>query len=405
MRRNQMIHFSICLPTRNRQSYCIETIRALAASDRKDFEVLVGDNSDDGSVLTDFFANELRDRRFRLIGPEDTVLPMVDNWERLVAETRGRWVSVIGDDDYIDPALLLVLKYYERLFPEVEAVSWARMHFNWPDNRPNPALSVVPVSHDTYVAIKSDVQNRLYRWSEGSRRPAAGFGVYHGALRKTLLDRIKRKYGGRYFEHPVVDFESTCKTIREARMLVHCQRPLSVLGACAASNSAGTRSQKALIERVETFKKETRGKIDMDDPVFPFPISDKGASVCATIASTTSWFCRTYGIDLTGFPENFARAAADELRYTINEEEHAAKRAFFERGFDAWEGGKWRDCFEPLPYRGDHSVNEICGVLKDYLYIREDAEPSRTPAEFYHFGEHAILPIKHLASGIRVFAR
>ena len=400
-----MIHLSICLPTRNRQSYCIETIRALAASDRKDFEVLVGDNSDDGSVLADFFANELRDRRFQLIGPEDTVLPMVDNWERLAAKTRGRWVSVIGDDDYIDPGLALVLKYYERIFPEVEAISWARMHFNWPDNRPNPALSVVPVSHDTYVAIKSDVQNRLYRWSEGTRRPAAGFGVYHGALRKTLLDRIKRKYGGRYFEHPVVDFESTCKTIREARMMVHCQRPLSVLGACAASNSAGTRSQKALIERVETFKKETRGKVDMDDPVFPFPISDKGASVCATIASTTSWFCRTYGIDLTGFPENFARAAVDELRYTIIEEEHAAKKAFFERGFDAWEGGKWRDCFKPLPFRGDRSVNEICGVLKDYLYIREDAEPSRTPAEFYHFGEHAILPIKHLASGTRVFAR
>ncbi|WP_047031127.1 glycosyltransferase family A protein [Hoeflea sp. IMCC20628] len=400
-----MIQLSICLPTRNRQTYCIETIRALAASDRTDFEVIVGDNSDDGSVLADFFATDFHDSRFRLIGPEDTVLPMVDNWERLAGQAKGRWVSVIGDDDYLDPKLVLLLKYYERLYPEVEAVSWARMSFNWPDNRPSPALSVLPVSHETLVVIKSDVQDRLFRWSEGTRRPAGGFGVYHGAIRKSLMERIKRKYGGRYFEHPVVDFESTCKTIREARMLVHCQRPLSVLGACAASNSAGTKSQKTLIERARVFKEETRGKVDMDDPVFPFPISDKGASICASIASTTSWFCRTYGIDLTGFPENFARAAVDELKNVHVKQDYEDKRAFFERGFDTWENGKWRECFKPLPFQGERSTNEMCGVLKDYLYIREDADPSQTPAEFYRFGEHAILPVEHVASGVRTFAR
>ncbi|MDP3525102.1 MAG: glycosyltransferase family A protein [Hoeflea sp.] len=400
-----MIHLSICLPTRNRQSYCIETIRALAQSDGADFEVIVGDNSDDGSVLADFFASDFSDSRFRLIGPGEAVLPMVDNWERLVAQAKGRWVSVIGDDDYIDPKLVLMLKYYERLYPEVESVSWARMHFNWPDNRPDPALSVVPVSHDTYVAVKSNVQDRLYRWSEGTRRPAAGFGIYHGALRKTLMERIKRKYGGRYFEHPVVDFENNCKTIREAKMMVHCQRPLSVLGACAASNSAGTRSVKTKVERVETFKKETQGKVDMDDPVFPFPISDRGASICSTVASTTSWFCRSYGVDLTGFPENFARAAMDECANTAIESEYEDKTAYFRRGFEAWDNGRWLDHFKPAPFWGNRSVNEMSGVLKDYLYIREDAAPSRTPAEFYRFGENAILPIELVASGTRAFAR
>mgnify|MGYP003630336381 CR=1 FL=1 len=404
-RRNQMIQLSICLPTRNRQVYCIETIRALAANEGTDFEVIVGDNSDDGSVLADFFAGELNDSRFRLIGPEDAVLPMVDNWERLAGEAKGRWVSIIGDDDYIDPKLVLILKYYERLYPEVESVSWSRMIYNWPDNRPVPALSVVPVTHDTYVAVKSNVQDRLYRWIEGNRRPAAAFGIYHGALRKSLMERIKRKYGNRYFEHPVVDFESNCKTIREARMMVHCQRPLSVLGACAASNSAGTRSQKTKIERVEIFKKETEGKVDMDDPVFPFPISDKGASICSTVASTTSWFCRTYGIDLSGFPENFARAAMDECVNTVDENDYLDKVAYFKRGFDVWDGGKWRDFFKPEPFRGEPSAHQMTGVLRDYLYVREDAEPSRTPAEFYRFGEHAVLPVEVVASGARVFTR
>ena len=400
-----MIQLSICLPTRNRQSYCIETIRALAANEGADFEVIVGDNSDDGSVLGDFFANDFHDPRFRLIGPENNVLSMVDNWERLVGLTKGRWLSFIGDDDYIDPRAVIVLKTYERLYPEVEAVSWSRMHFNWPDNRPSPSLSIVPVSHETSVAVKSELQNRLYRWSEGKRRPGAGFGIYHGAVRKSLMERIKRKYGDRYFEHPVVDFESACKTIREARMLVHCQRPLSVLGACAASNSAGTKSLKTAVERARTFTEESSGKIVVDDPMFPFPFTESGASVCSVIASTTFWFCRTYGIDWTDFPENFACAAMDEVQTTLIEEEYEAKKAYFENGFDAWEGGKWRQCFKPAAFKANSDANEMSGVHKEHLYIREDAIPSLTPAEFYRFGENTIMPVETIGSGSRVFAR
>ncbi|MBC7280428.1 glycosyltransferase family A protein [Hoeflea sp.] len=400
-----MIHLTICLPTRNRQKYCIETIRALAKSDRDDFEVIVGDNSDDESVLANFFESGFDDPRFRLVGPEETVLSMVDNWERLIGPAKGRWLSVIGDDDFVDPRLVLLLKYYERLYPEVESVSWARMSFNWPDNRQKPGLSVVPVAHDTYIAVKSISQDRLYRWSDGTKRPSVGFGLYHGAVRKSLMDRIKRKYGGRYFEHPTVDYENSCKIIREARMLVHCQRPFSVLGACTASNSAGAKSRATMLERVKTFKEETKGKVDMDDPVFPFPISDPGASICASIASTTFWFCRTYGIDLTGFPANFARAAMDEVGGTIVEEDYALKKAFFERGFDAWEGGRWRDCFKPIAFCGNRSHNELCGVLNNYLYIREDAPPAQTPVEFYRFAESLIMPIENVVSGARVFAR
>jgi len=405
MRRNLMIQLSICLPTRNRQTYCIETIRALAASDRTDFEVLVGDNSDDGSVLAGFFAQDFNDSRFRLIGPEDTVLSMVDNWERLASQTKGRWVSVIGDDDYLDPKLVLILKYYERLYPEVESVSWSRMHFNWPDNRPSPAMSVLPVNHDTLMVLKSQVQDRLYRWSVGTRRPSGGFGAYHGAIRKSLMERIKRKYGGRYFEHPNVDFDSCCKTVHEARMLVHCNRPFSVLGACAASNSAGTKSQKVLMKRNETFKKEAAGTIELDQPYFPFPFAGKGSSHCSIIAATTAWFCQTYGIDLTGFPENFARAAMDECRSTVSEDDYDGKVAYFRHGFDVWDGGKWRDCFKPEPFFTKASVNEVCGVIGGELYIREDTTPAQTPAEFYHFAENAIMPIALVAAGTKVFAR
>jgi glycosyltransferase involved in cell wall biosynthesis len=99
-----MVHLTICLPTRNRQAYCIKTIDSFGGEWRRDdFEVIVSDNSDDPGPLGDYFAQQFSDPRFRLIPPGPSVLSMVDNWERVVSQAEGRWISVIGDDDYIDP--------------------------------------------------------------------------------------------------------------------------------------------------------------------------------------------------------------------------------------------------------------------------------------------------------------
>jgi glycosyltransferase involved in cell wall biosynthesis len=108
-----MVQLSICLPTRNRQAYCIKTIEALAESGGDDFEVIVSDNSDDPGPLGDYFAQQFSDPRFRLIPPGPSVLSMVDNWERVVGQAEGRWISVIGDDDYIDPRLAGMIRRYE----------------------------------------------------------------------------------------------------------------------------------------------------------------------------------------------------------------------------------------------------------------------------------------------------
>ena len=99
-----MTRLTICIPTRNRQIYAMDAVRHMLASSRQDFEILLGDNSDDASVLADFAA-ELKDSRLRLLSPESKPLSMRSNWERMPEQARGEWVSFIGDDDYLDPEL------------------------------------------------------------------------------------------------------------------------------------------------------------------------------------------------------------------------------------------------------------------------------------------------------------
>ena len=397
-----MIQLTIGIPTRNRQRYCIAAIEAIAASDQSDFEVIVADNSDDPEPLRRFF-EDLQDPRFRLVAPEQRVLSMVDNWERLMGETSGRWISIIGDDDHIDPRVTGLIRRFELRVPNLEAVGWGRMNFHWPDNRPVPTLASIPTGAGSLVPTRSELHDHLFRWSEGKNRPSCGYGIYHGAVSRTLMDRIKQNYGGRYFEHPVVDYENNCKVIAEAKAFAYCERPFSVLGECAASNSASALSPARLKSAVETFTAESASALLEPNQDFPFPIVGPGASLCVSIATATVWFCRQYGIDLTGFEANFARAAMEECRYSHSLESYEAKVTTMRDGFAAWDGGKWVSLFEPPPFKAPKTINGLSGVTDDIIYLREAALKIKTPGEFYRFAEHAIMPVKHVIAGTQAF--
>lgn len=398
-----MVHLTICLPTRNRQAYCLKTIEALAAADGTDFEVIVGDNSDDPAPLAGFFAT-FNDTRFRLVAPGSTVLSMRDNWERLVEQAGGRWISVIGDDDHIDPRVTGLIRRCEVLHRGVDAISWDPMSFQWPDNRPVPTLAAIPMTSAISVRSKAALGDQLFRWSDGKRRPAVGVGLYHGAVRKSLMQRIRQTYAGQFFEHPVVDWENTCKVVAQAEKIVHCERPFSVLGACAASNSASTLSRETMKARLDTFERENSGGISLDQPFFPFSLFDPGVSLCLSVASTIAWFCHAHGVDQTGVGANFAKAAMDECRYCSTREEYDAKVGCFTRGFAVWQAGRWAGHFKPAPFKPPKTVNRLSGLANDTLHIREAGITPATPAEFYRFGENAIVPLEAFLSGAKVFA-
>ncbi|WP_394690230.1 glycosyltransferase family A protein [Hoeflea sp.] len=399
-----MVHLTICLPTRNRQAYCIKTITALAQSDGNDFEVLVSDNSDDPGPLGEFFAQNFSDPRFRLIPPGPSVLSMVDNWERVVSQAEGRWISVVGDDDYIDPRLASMIRRYEVLHRDVDAISWECMTYQWPDNRPVPTLASIPLAHETRLPSHEGLADQLYRWSERKRSPSVGVGIYHGAIKRSLMQKIREAYGGRYFEHPIVDWENTCKVLAQSKRIVHSERPFSVLGACLASNSASILSPDVLKTRVKTFVAESSGLIELQQPFFPFVFDDPGASLCQSIAAATAWFCYTYCHSTAGFGVNFAHAAMEECKFSSDAQTHAAKVDCFSRGFADWEGGKWASHFKPAPFSPPRTINQLSGVNGDRLNVREADIGAQTPAEFYRFGEHAIIPVDSLLSGTTVFA-
>jgi glycosyltransferase involved in cell wall biosynthesis len=87
---------SVCIPTRNRADWLGETVRSVLAQTYTDLEVCVSDNlSDDHTqdVLRSFDDPRLRHSR------STELLPITVNWNRAFAMARGRYLTLLPDDD------------------------------------------------------------------------------------------------------------------------------------------------------------------------------------------------------------------------------------------------------------------------------------------------------------------
>ncbi len=230
------------MPSRNRQFYFQETIRALVASGRSDLEFVFADNSDDATIMPAFMAGLASDRRIHFLASPEKPLSMVDNWERTMAAATGRWVAFIGDDDYIDPDLAISSLAIEARVPDVDAIAWNRLTFHWPGARPHEMQTSIPTGCRIVEVARDELMRKTFGWEGAGRVPTFMFSAYHATVRRALVVENRSRFGNRYFENPVVDQDSAFKIISTARRFVFSERPFSVLGSLPDQQFGGSGS-------------------------------------------------------------------------------------------------------------------------------------------------------------------
>ena len=223
------------------------------------------------------------------------------------------------------------------------------------------------------------------------------FGFYHGAVAKRVMDKIKARFGGKYCEYPIVDFENVCKVLVTAEHIFYSERPFSVLGSCAESNSAQITQFGNAKERHALFMSETGRNID-DDPhmkAFPFP-SILGLAAC--IAQTQHWFLTTYGYQpIAGWEANFAKACGISCEMMDDHSSYEAVAEGYKTVFSRWKRGKYLPDFRPAEYIQRSNGSLFTGVVNDSLRIDEEIGGVQTPAELYHLVEQLIARPSELA--------
>lgn len=381
---------TICVPSRNRQPTFLQTIRDLLASPRQDIEFVFADNSDDPSVADAFMAG-IKDPRVRYLPSADHALPMQDNWERTMATATGEWITFIGDDDYVDPDIADTIAEIARRRPDVDAIGWGRMSFKWPDYRPFAGNACVALGNSVSLADRQEQFEVLFQWKGASPIPKTAFSVYHGAVRRSAMQRIRAQFSNRYFEHPTVDFDCACKLLLMAREMVYVDRTVSVLGATASSNSSAM-GRFARVQEINAGLRQDDGP-GFDVPDFPFT---SRLGVAGSILATLHWFTQRYGLPMEGWEKNFLRALAIDCSKAEDRAGFDLHVAACREALTRWRDGAFLDAFRPdfvprggsVPYTGLKGTN---------LFIDEAMGGARTPAEFFSLVRCLMPPAEMLS--------
>jgi hypothetical protein len=398
-RRNFMFaqpKLTICVPSRNRQRYFQETIRSQLINLRTDVEYVFADNSDDAGIMNGFMQDILGDPRVKYLPSVDRVLSMVENWDRCVEAATGEFVCMIGDDDYADPDVADLIARTQAEYAKVDVMVWSRLTYNWPGNREKRCNVSVPLKTGVHKIPRAALYREFFSWKGDKATPNMAFGFYHGAVSMQVMNKIKGRFGGKYSEYPTVDFENVCKVLVTAEHLFYSERPFSVLGSCAESNSAKLTQLANAKERNALFMSESGRNIDEDPHMkaFPFP-SILGLAAC--IAQVQNWFLTTYGYKpIAGWEANFAKACGLSCSMMDDRAAYETIADGYRAVFARWKGGKYLKDFKPVDYIHRPDTGFFTGISDDMLLMDEEIGGVETPMELYQLVEQVVAPMHEL---------
>lgn len=126
------VDFSIVVPARNSAKTLRYTLQTcLNQRYTGSYEIVVSDNSVEGSTEIFDLCQELNDPKIRYVKTPCSLV-LAKSFEFAYLQTRGKFVFSVGSDDGVLPWALEVLKQVLDQFPQEEIVQWDRGFYAWP---------------------------------------------------------------------------------------------------------------------------------------------------------------------------------------------------------------------------------------------------------------------------------
>lgn len=231
------ILLSIAIPTKNRQPYLINLVDELLRSDRRDFEIILQDNSDDDQLAA--YVAGLDDARVHYAYTGEWI-SVVDNCDAAVRACSGDYVCMLGDDDGImlDEALDEMAAAKRE---GADAVMGAVLLYTWPD-----------ITHRSISGLGGKLYRRPMLTGRGrsdiladARRVVARSGamgleglpcVYQGFVSREVLAAVESRTGS-YFPGASPDMANAIGIAAFVKRCRHVERPLVIAGHSRSSGA------------------------------------------------------------------------------------------------------------------------------------------------------------------------
>lgn len=142
------MRFSVLLPTRNGGAFLENCLHSVLEQNYSDFELVVSDNANSDST-PDILRAFAGDPRLKILRQEQP-LPVHENWTATFENSRGDYVLMMGDDDYLLPGTLARLDQTLKRYEDPDCVLFNGYSYVTPDTIGDSTPSYWAPYHFTY---------------------------------------------------------------------------------------------------------------------------------------------------------------------------------------------------------------------------------------------------------------
>jgi len=245
---------SVVIPSKDRAEYAMHCLATLARLESSDLEIVVQDNSATdalGRTLTGAGA-DTRVRYEHVPGP----LSVIENCDRGMARARGEYVTLLGDDDGVTPALLEAARWaaargLDALTPRLVAwYVWPDVRFKHYGDRYAGQLAVRPftgrcVERDARAGVRRSARHAFQDIGDSDGLPK----LYYGLVRSACLEALRAETGT-CFPGVSPDMAVAIGVSKYVKRFMSLDYPLFVPGSSAKS-TAGASAAKRHVGRLE----------------------------------------------------------------------------------------------------------------------------------------------------------
>ena len=219
------------MPTRNRVDLLRYAIESVRRQDYDDWEIVVSDN--DSTDDTERYVRSLSDERIRYRRCERFV-PVTDNWNNALAESRGDYVVMLGDDDCLLPGYFGKLAALIGKFSAPEVVYVQAIQYAYPGVIPGNPEAFVQTGYCEFLEGRTDPfllppdQARAAVDKSMAMRLTFSYNMQHSLVSRAAIERLKAH--GPLFQSPYPDYYATNVLLLTSSSILVMPEPLVAIG-------------------------------------------------------------------------------------------------------------------------------------------------------------------------------
>ena len=244
--------YSILIPTFNRRKYLEKTLETILDQNYTNYELIVSDSGSSDDTWE--YLKKLDYPHLKIIKPEKK-LSEVENFEFIINQAKGEWIVLIGDDDGVLPEFFTNIDDIIKKHPDAEAISSRSGYYYHENIQDLYGNRVISFNYISRKISKINSNKSLFFCLLGIYTRADVPMLYtSGIIKKSLVDKIKKKGQNKFFHSIIEDYYSMVAILNETKFYVRCEKPLFWIGTSKSSSGRGLRIYENN-ENVEGFLK------------------------------------------------------------------------------------------------------------------------------------------------------